>query len=277
MSGTKTTEFTLDETTAQVTEEFIMNTAVGTARVPRFAMPGAGVEVFVAPVNSPLTLTQEAHEGKSLDLSNATGAIVVNLPDVNTVWPNVADIDGTPVQRGGIFCSMTVASPDFPVSIVSTGGTALRSKSARNPSILTASTVFVGANRALSDEATVYVMKRGGLWQLESSAGFRLADGDFVDRSITVTAEVGRQFTNDDNGIPVWLTAVAPGTLSFQSDIATGTQITAINQGASPATINFGGHTQLGDASIPAGQAASIVVGPVTTGVNKDIFVAASS
>ncbi len=271
--GTKSNELQQDNTPIQFGEEILANTALGTSRVPVSAIPAlANLLNFILPGDSPLTLTEALHEKRFLNLNNSAGAINVRLPDANDIWPNVGSF-----RRGGLFAEAVVTSTTFAVSFEGLVPGQIRAVGALSPEVLTNDVVFVGISQSLSDETIVEIYNRGGQWVLESTTGWRVNAADQDDKKIDVSAVVGRQIVDADHDIPVWLTAAAPGTLSFQSDICTGLRTTVINNGAAAAGINFGTHTPVGDASIPAGQAASILVGPVTTGVNKEIFVAASS
>ncbi len=274
MALTKSTELQLDESNPKIAEELLMNTDLGTVRVPRYAIPNmANLLVFVTDADTPLRLSEEEHDRRFLNINNSVADINIIVPDANNIRQNV---EGNASRFGGLFCELVVSSltndvlftPDVPGQIRGLSPTREQ---------ITSDTLYVGLNRRLGDEAVIRLYKRGGLWDAECNAGWRTEPDAQLDKAITITAEQDRQIVDADNGVPVWLTDPAPGTLTVQADIATGVQTTIVNDSAVIVPINVGGHTLIGDSSIPANQAASFLVGPVVAGDNKRIFIAASS
>ncbi len=275
MALIKTTELPSDDSNPLQTEAFLMNTALGSVQTPRSAIPGLSSQLlFLSEDDDGLNITEEEHYLRFLSCNNSTGAINLVLPDANLILPNVDSL-----RFGGLFFSGAVASPNFDFSISASSPAAgnLRFSSPNLPD-LAVDQAFIGLNQVFADEAVFRVYIRGSIYVIESLSGWRAASGDFRDRELDVTAEVDRQIVNVDQYLSaIWLTAANPGTLTFQVDIASGTSVQVVNQGSSPATFDFGGHTQVGDSSVAPGQAASIIVGPPTAGVSKEIFIAASS
>ncbi len=271
--GRKSTELDVDTTPMGFAESFLANTDQGLVQVPRSAVPAAANLLrFETESTSPILINEAEYENRFVSLNNAAGPILIRLPDINDIWPNVEAF-----RRGGEFMAGVVASANFPVTFEPVTPGQIRAVSPGNYRLLSDDEVFVGLRQQLADEAIVRVYIRGAFWVIECNAGWRSTETEDRDRDILVTGSQNRLLADVDHLVPVWLTASAPGTLTFQLDIATGVQMTVINQGSSPATLDFGGHTQIGDNSIAAGQASTIIVGPVTSGVSKEIFVASSS
>lgn len=271
--GKKSTELDIDATPMGFDEKFLVNTDRGLVQVGRSAIPAAANLLrFETSASSPIIVNEAKYENRFLSLNNAAGPIVIRLPDINDIWPNVADF-----RRGGLFMAGVVASANFPVTFEPITPGQIRAVSPGDYRVLSADEVFVGLRQQLADEAIVRVYIRGAFWVIECSAGWRETEAEFRDRRIAFTGSSNRALTDADHRQTVWITAAVPGTLTLQSDIPTGTVINIVNNGGGIASINFGAHTQVGDGSIAAGQASTVVVGDVTSGVNKNIFVASSS
>lgn len=271
--GTKVSTVQTDESGVDFDEHFFTLTDLGLARVPRSSIRGLDGRIqFVVATSTPsLVLTDADHYRRFININNSAGAVDVVIPILDDAIPDIDDL-----SFGGLYAEFVITSGAFDVSFSVSEAGDLRG-TGNSSELVSADTIYVGLNRSLADEAIVRLYKRGGLWIADCTQGWRdTADGDAL-RPIDISAATNRQITDADHARPIWLTAASPGTMTFQSDIAVGTQTTIINQGSNAAGFDFGTHTQVGDSTIPVGQAASLIVGPTTTGTNREIFVAAST
>jgi hypothetical protein len=119
-----------------------------------------------------------------------------------------------------------------------------------------------------------------------SAAGWRTTEagdelaipGTAIGKNILVTSAQNWTITDADHHRTLWLTNASPGTLTFGAELSEGLTFSIVNAGSNPATFDFTGHTQVGAVnSIAAGEAGTIIVGPVTTGINRNIMLKASS
>ncbi|MEZ5935815.1 MAG: hypothetical protein R3F54_28680 [Alphaproteobacteria bacterium] len=283
--GKKTTEVDPGAGLA-MDDEIIANVNRGTARVPVADIPELrhGIVFWTGP-NS-FNLTEAAHFHRHINVNNANGAVVINLPDSEDVLIDQEDLDGDNVDRGGLFCTFSIASGNNPVSFVATLSDNLRASGNPFQSAFGADTVYVGAKASIADEATVCLYKRGGLWVAHCSHGWRTTeDGDelaipgtAIGKNIMVTGASNWNITDSDHERTLWLTATSPGTLTFDEELSEGLTFSIVNAGGNPATFDFTGHTQVGDTnSIAEGEAGTLVVGPITSGTSRSIILKSSS
>ena len=257
----------------------------GTARFPVDSIPQLSrFNVFVDP-NETVELSEAEHFARHLNLNNADGPITIRLPDSDDFLENEEDSNGDVRTRGGLVTTFTVASPAFPVLFEAVLSGNLRASGNPFQSAFSADQVYVGARPEGADEAVVLLFKRGGLWVAWSSHGWRSTeDGDELqvtgDRRPTELLPFSGSNRNitaaDDNGV-IWLTGATPGTFTFDEDLEKPMLISVVNSGGATATFDFTGHTQLGATnSVGAGQAATIAVGPVISGTNREIIILSS-
>lgn len=283
--GRKTTE--VDPVTGiGMASDLIGNVNSGTARIPVADIPEFrhGIEFYTGPAT--VAITEAEHFLRHINLNNANGAIDINLQDSDTYLIDQQDQDDNNVDRGGLFCTFSIASGAFPVSFNAFLADNLRASGNPFQNALGADTVYVGAKPSAADEATVTLYKRGGLWVAHCSHGWRTTEdgdelaisGDQLGKNILVTSAQNWNITDADHQRTLWLTNASPGTLTFDAELSEGLTFSIVNAGGNTAAFDFTGHTQIGSVnSIDAGEAGTLIVGPITSGTNRAIILKASS
>lgn len=284
--GQKTTEVTAVNGPLALASSLIGNANDGTARIPIATIPELLRELLTIASNETILLDEGLHFQRHLNIENGDGPVALNLNDSDVYLIDQVDGDGINKNRGGLFLSFTVASAANPVSFNAQESGNLRASGNPFQNALTADTVYVGANPAAAAEASGFLFKRSGLWVAHCPHGWRTTEtgdelslsGSEIAKELSVEANQNRQISDADHQKPIWLTNASPGTLTFATELSEGMQTSIINRGSATATVDFTGHTQVGSVnSIDANEAATLIVGPITTGTNREIILKASS
>lgn len=283
--GQKTTEVDAVEG-MPVTAELLGNFNKGTARFPVDKVPQLSTRRVTAASGQTINVTEAEHFDVSFSVNNISGPVIFNLPDSDTVLVNETGASGDSLIRGGEFCTFVISSGNFPVQFNGVNGANnLRAGGMPFQTPKSVDTVYVGASPAAADEAIVVLYKRGGVWTLHCSSGWRTTEdgnelgvsGAQLKKELNDTNDTGVVISDDNHQIPVWLTNAAPGTLTLAAVLTEGLTTSIVNGGNNPVTIDFTGHVQVGSVnSIGASEAATLIAGPISSGTSRLIIVKAS-